>query len=162
MFDLVNLFFANKPKDTEYYQKLFDNLNTYEPLENTVHALILSLRESRLLRKISLAAYEVNEKKKPREQLDVLLLEYNKEQVTNPVKEEDVFITDDLQELLDQTVSEPGLHWRLDWLNRALGPLRRGDFGFIFARPEAGKTTFLCSEASHMLKQTDKSVLWFN
>jgi replicative DNA helicase len=40
--------------------------------------------------------------------------------------------------------------------------LRKGDFGFIFARPEVGKTTFLCSEVSYMMTQTDAPILWIN
>jgi hypothetical protein len=33
---------------------------------------------------------------------------------------------------------------------------------FVFARPESGKTTFLASEITHMVTQTDKPILWFN
>jgi replicative DNA helicase len=50
----------------------------------------------------------------------------------------------------------------LNWLNKSLGSLRKGDFGFIFARPETGKTTFLASEMTHMVTQTEGDILWFN
>jgi KaiC/GvpD/RAD55 family RecA-like ATPase len=43
-----------------------------------------------------------------------------------------------------------------------LGSLRKGDFGFIFARPETGKTTFLASEISYFAEQCDSPILWFN
>lgn len=43
-----------------------------------------------------------------------------------------------------------------------LGSLRKGDFGFIFARPETGKTTFLASEVTYFASQTDSQILWFN
>jgi hypothetical protein len=46
-----------------------------------------------------------------------------------------------------------------------LGSLRKGNFGFIVARPETGKTLMLCSEVTHMatqLKDDDGPVLWFN
>ena len=68
----------------------------------------------------------------------------------------------DLSELYDTAIATPGLRWRLDWLNKSLGSLRKGDFGFIFARPETGKTTFLASEMTHMVTQTDGDILWFN
>lgn len=74
------------------------------------------------------------------------------------------FVTDDLEQLLDETVRKRGLRWRLNFLNKALGSLRKGDFGFIFARPETGKTTFLASEISAMLQQlSDDSgpIVWF-
>ena len=68
----------------------------------------------------------------------------------------------DLSELYDTAIATPGLRWRLDWLNKSLGSLRKGDFGFIFARPETGKTTFLASEMTRMVTQTDGDILWFN
>jgi replicative DNA helicase len=67
-----------------------------------------------------------------------------------------------LEELLQDVYKRPGLRWRLSSLNKSLGSLRAGDFGFIFARPETGKTTFLASEIAYMLGQTDGNVCWFN
>jgi KaiC/GvpD/RAD55 family RecA-like ATPase len=46
-----------------------------------------------------------------------------------------------------------------------LGSLRGGDFGFVFARPETGKTTFLASEVTYMAEQVPDEagpVLWIN
>ena len=68
----------------------------------------------------------------------------------------------DLEKLYDTQIATPGLRWRVNWLNQSLGSLRKGDFGFIFARPETGKTTFLASEITHMVTQTEGEVLWFN
>ena len=68
----------------------------------------------------------------------------------------------DLEELYDSQIETPGLRWRLRWLNQALGSLRQGDFGFIFARPETGKTTFLASEVTNMVQQTEGEIIWFN
>ena len=68
----------------------------------------------------------------------------------------------DLDELYQSQVATPGLRWRIDWLNKSLGSLRLGDFGFLFARPEIGKTTFLASEMTHMVTQTEGDILWFN
>lgn len=74
-------------------------------------------------------------------------------------------VSNDLEELIEQTYSEQGLRWRLDCLNKSLGSLRSGDFGFIFARPETGKTTFLASEIGGFLSNSNTSqraILWFN
>ena len=68
----------------------------------------------------------------------------------------------DLEDLYESQVQSPGLRWRLDWLNKSLGSLRKGDFGFVFARPETGKTTFLASEVTHMITQTKGDIIWFN
>jgi replicative DNA helicase len=67
-----------------------------------------------------------------------------------------------LKDLYDSQVATPGLRWRLNSLNKSLGSLRKGDFGFIFARPETGKTTFLASEITNMVSQSDGEILWFN
>ena len=67
-----------------------------------------------------------------------------------------------LADLHNSQVATPGLRWRLEFLNKSLGSLRKGDFGFVFARPETGKTTFLASEISYMVEQTDGDIIWFN
>ena len=91
------------------------------------------------------------------------LLEKVKEFEANDITEDAAkTINMDLSELYNTAIATPGLRWRLDWLNKSLGSLRKGDFGFIFARPETGKTTFLASEMTHMVKQTDGDILWFN
>lgn len=74
----------------------------------------------------------------------------------------EAFVSDDLLSLKESAVAKAGLRWRLPSLNQSLGSLRKGDFGFIFARPETGKTTFLASEASFMAVQSKSPILWFN
>jgi len=76
-----------------------------------------------------------------------------------------MFVTDDLHEMAASLAIGTGLHWRLPELNAALGPLRKGDFIIISARPDSGKTTMLASECTCMgaqLAGTDKHVMWFN
>jgi hypothetical protein len=43
-----------------------------------------------------------------------------------------------------------------------MGSLRQGDFGFIFTRPEVGKTTLIADTCSHFCSQLDRPVLHFN
>lgn len=74
-------------------------------------------------------------------------------------------VSDDLDLLINETVKKPGLRWRLNCLNKSLGSLRTGNFGFIFARPETGKTTFLADQVSYMQEQLPEEagpVIWFN
>lgn len=78
------------------------------------------------------------------------------------VSQHSQFVTDDLNEILEATYLRPGLRWRLPSLNRSLGSLRKGDFGFVFARPETGKTTFLASEVTKFAEQSDGPIIWFN
>ena len=156
--DLANVVFSFQPKDKDYYNEFFTNLENYSPVESTVESLIESIRRKKVLQDLSLAAYEVAEGKKDYSLVEGLL---DKLVVQQEVVEHQ-FVTDDLEELVNETITKPGLRWRLDCLNKAYGSLRKGDFGFVFARSETGKTTFLCSEVSHMLTQTDGNVLWCN
>jgi len=58
-----------------------------------------------------------------------------------------------------------GIRWPWDTLNQMLGSLRKGNFGFIFARPETGKTTFLADFVSKVPIQLGEGagpILWFN
>jgi len=94
--------------------------------------------------------------------MDTLMSKISELDIEEPDSEDTSFVNMDLEELFEAHYQNPGLRWRLDWLNKSLGSLRKGNFGFVFARPETGKTTFLASEITHMIKQTDGDILWFN
>ena len=67
----------------------------------------------------------------------------------------------DLQALASVS-TRGGYYWRLEDLNRSVGPLRKGDFVVVAKRPEVGGTSFLVSELSYMLEQTDGNAVIFN
>lgn len=69
-----------------------------------------------------------------------------------------------IEELLAEERNQDGLVWRLPCLNRAMRPLRPGDFVIVAARPDAGKTSFLASELTYMASQLceGRPVLWLN
>jgi replicative DNA helicase len=94
--------------------------------------------------------------------MDTLMTKISELDIEEADSDDVDFVNMDLEYLFEQQAQNPGLRWRLDWLNKSLGSLRKGNFGFVFARPETGKTTFLASEITHMIKQTDGDILWFN
>lgn len=70
-----------------------------------------------------------------------------------------------VQLTLDQlatTTGAGGYYWRLEDLNRSLGPIKKGDFVIVAKRPEVGGTSFLVSEMSYMLEQTKGNAVIFN
>jgi KaiC/GvpD/RAD55 family RecA-like ATPase len=75
-----------------------------------------------------------------------------------------LFVTDDLEVLLDSKVRGDGIKWRLEGLNDIIGDLRGGKLGHVFARPDTGKTTFLISEMSRWSEQLegDDIGIWVN
>jgi replicative DNA helicase len=70
-----------------------------------------------------------------------------------------------LDDLAQHQRGDEGLYWRCEDLNKAIGPIRKGDFVIIAKRPEVGGTSFLCSELAFMLEQlpnTGSAVLFNN
>jgi replicative DNA helicase len=116
-------------------------------------------RRRSLAGQVALMALDVESGKKTTAQLLELFNDFEHQEVeTEEIKP----VRMNLKELYETQIQTPGLRWRVDWLNKSLGSLRKGDFGFIFARPETGKTTFLASEITNMVSQTDGDILWFN
>ena len=79
------------------------------------------------------------------------------------IEKDELFVSADLSAIADRITSS-GYEWRLDALNRSLGPLRIGNFVIVAARVEVGKTTFLASEVSYLAQQLpkDRPVVWVN
>ena len=71
------------------------------------------------------------------------------------------WVSTDIEELLEHEELAGGLHWRLRVLNQSLGPLRKGNFGHIFARVETGKTAMWISEVTFMAEQSEQPILIF-
>lgn len=149
---------AMREKEKETYNFLFSQIASVEVREELVVGYLEELRQELLLTEIALTALEVKEKRK-----DMSVLEDQFKLITRVVIEEDIsFVTDNLEDLYNEVVQQKGLRWRLKALNIMMGSLRKGDFGFLFARPETGKTTFLASEITYMAGQTDQPIVWFN
>lgn len=161
LLDLSNLFFSQTKKDKEFYEGVFDTLAEYEPNEEIIKDLVISLKRGKLLREASILAYEVAEGKKEYTQFEELLSSFDEGDIEEE-EEKDEFVSDELDDILNATYRNKGLTWPLDALNKSLGSLRKGDFGFIFARPEVGKTTWLAHIATHMAPQGEGPVLWIN
>jgi len=147
----------NERKDLESLLK-----DVYEQDITNMEAIIGLLEEHRrrsLAGQVALMALDVEAGKKSTTELLELFNNFEHQEVE---ADEITPVDMDLDNLYDTQIATPGLRWRINWLNKSLGSLRKGDFGFIFARPETGKTTFLASEITHMVSQTDGDILWFN
>jgi replicative DNA helicase len=147
----------NERKDLESLLK-----DVYEQDITNMEAIIGLLEEHRrrsLAGQVALMALDVEAGKKSTAELLELFNNFEHQEVE---ADEITPVDMDLDNLYDTQIATPGLRWRINWLNKSLGSLRKGDFGFIFARPETGKTTFLASEITHMVSQTNGDILWFN
>lgn len=141
------------------YTPIFRQLEETAVDDSAVQKYCKVIAERAYASKIASVALGVAEGVREYEDLTEVLSESPSE---DQPEEKGDFINDDLASLLETQSTKPGLRWPLDSLNRNLGSLRKGDFGFLFARPETGKTTFLATAVPFMAGQTDKPILWFN
>ena len=127
--------------------------------ETTILGYLKEHRNRAIAGELAITALEVSEGRKSLDALDSV---YEKFELSHEQEEQNFYVTDNLEELIDSVSGASGLRWRLPWMNQALGSLRQGDFGFFFARPETGKTTWLASEVTYFAEQTDRPILWCN
>lgn len=169
LFVLTNCLEKDKPVLTE----LLSELSSIDTDSIVLADVVTEVEQRQKAYELALASLEVSEGRKEFADLLTLARAVSEQDITNGTPTDNLFVTDNLEELYNDSVKTPGLRWRLQTLNRMLGSLRRGDFGFIFARPETGKTTFLVSEVSNFAQQLHARVanndeehagpiLWFN
>jgi len=160
-------FFHNNPniKDADLFNSLFDRLEKLDVSETIAHTVVKNLIEKEYSNKIVNALLPVLEDSAFDIIKDVKKLIEEYEEVCQLKQDEDnPFVEDDLEKLLEETVTGSGISWRLNCLNNDLGMLRGGSLGHVFARPDTGKTSFLASEATYMASQLkeDECILWIN
>ncbi|MDE3022299.1 MAG: AAA family ATPase [Pseudomonadota bacterium] len=163
--DLANLVLASSYKDKDYTMGVLDQLSKLDVSQDTTERLIQSILSNKRLKEISLAAYDVTEGRLDVSKVKGLFEQFLVSSEVEGKQDKYEFVSDDLEELVSSAIKKHGLRWRLNTLNKMLGSLRRGDFGFIFARPETGKTTFLASEVTYMAEQLTPDsgpIIWFN
>ena len=148
-------------KDKPVLGQILADINSVDTSSLVIEDVLVDVTKRQKAYEIAIAALEVSEGRKDFDDLVVLsnALQEHKEKVDDV---ESLFVTNDLEVLYNDNVQQQGLRWRLGALNKMMGSLRKGDFGFIFARPETGKTTFLASEVSHFATQAIGPILWFN
>lgn len=156
---LANSGAFDRDKDREVYDQLLKLLTEADIGPDILHELLVQIKQKEIAEKLGIVAFDFAEGKKTLQDIEDV---YKTFETVEKEIEEAQFVTDDLDELYNQTVASPGLRWRLGSLNRMLGSIRKGDFGFVFARPETGKTTFLASEVSYFAEQSKSPMLWIN
>lgn len=164
--DLAAMVFASYPNmkevEREAITDLLEKVSEVVASPDVLNSILETIRKRSVARDMALKSLEVAEGNAAWEELASLYDSLQERDSGVEPLERLNFVTDDLNVLESHTIKSPGLRWRLNCLNRSLGPLRPGDFGFVFARPETGKTTFLASEISFMAGQTQQPVIWFN
>lgn len=166
--DELEVFFFNNypalsPDKNETYKNIFKTIREQQVSDDMLIRLLDQIEARDKAKDMALVAFDVAEGKKPPEALQPHIDSYNVLSVKDDDVSQDLYAAS-FSELIENLELRPGLNWRLTSLNRILGPVRIGNFGFIFARPETGKTTFLASEVSFMAEQLpiETPAVWFN
>lgn len=146
---------------------LHEKIFTIEVPEALLHETIRRIRLQERAASLASAALSVSDGKEDPSTLTAVIEEYLRNDAAltleNSLERPSEFVTDDLESIVHNQNTKLGLRWRLGTLNRYLGSLRKGNFGFVFARPETGKTTFLASELTCMAEQPGEgNIIWFN
>lgn len=154
-----------KSEQYQLYQDIFDAIKVIltSTLSSTATEIIQSFIHRDYASRVADIAMSVAEGQPKIELTSCLPLieEYEQKCGTAEALEKDSLITDDFDELLVE--AGHGLNWRLDELNKSLGPLRKGNFIVVGKLPESGGTAFTISEATHMASQiaSDEVILYF-
>lgn len=127
--------------------------------EEEVSTLVRQQYDAAKASQVALKAIEVTEGRAKIEELSEIL---NFDHLADEEKQEEAFYVNDLEGLYKTTSGASGLRWPISSLNKSLGSLRPGDFGFFFARPETGKTTFLAHCVTSMVESSGLAALWVN
>lgn len=151
-----------KPEEANAYRNIFEQASKADLTDAQVDAYVATAARRYLAAECAAALLQYSEGTIEESKLKETLGSFDAEADAPASKPSYTVVTHDIEELLHATYEKPGFRWRLGCLNRSLGSLRSGNFGFIFARPETGKTTFLASEVTHFASQTDRPICWFN
>jgi replicative DNA helicase len=142
---------------------VFKQVEVLEVDENLALDFLNQHHQQTMATTIAMKAIEVSQGKTSIEELRTLI---DSVQIIEEQSTESLFVSDDLEVLVNDVIASQGLRWRLTTMNKMVGSLRKGDFGFIFKRPETGGTTFLASEVTFMAEQAIEQglgpVLWLN
>lgn len=161
--EFESFYFLNYPavnqKDVVAISTLLNRLKEIEVKQEVAEEIFIRHFEQVKATELSLLGLEVAEGKKSFD--DLKIAAKNLQELRSLETQRDQFVSWDLS-ALRKRILEGGLTWRLKTLNASLGPLRTGNFGFVFARPETGKTTFLANEITNFIGQTDRPILWVN
>ena len=148
-----------KEENKTQYQKVLDNLKTIGAVEE---GILSFFREKELYSTlVEKALWGLEKGTSIIPEIEDLL---RKHKGFFPAEDGDSLVKEDMFDLAERVVGGTGLNWRLHELNKAMGPLRPGNFIVVGARPETGKTTFLASETTYMQQflEPGQKVVWFN
>ena len=160
----VNTKLVLKPNQKELYESLFETLRTIEVTPEVCQEALSRHLERSYAAQLALLSLTVAEGKTGYEELQKFIESPPEISAAKEFQGNGKLVTQSLQKLKEEVFEGKGFNWRLNTLQKMLGPLRKGDFGFVYARPEVGKTTFLADQVSYFCTQLgeQEKIVHFN
>lgn len=153
-----SLYPATNQKDRDIMEPLFRKLSATTVTEEVAEGYFREHQKRTRAAKLALLSLRVSE---GTAEFSELVSETKDLETTDSETNDYAFVMDD-----DSEGRPPvGIRWPLQTMNEMIGSLRKGNFGFIFARPETGKTTFLAHFATNAIIQLGDGsgpIIWFN
>lgn len=164
--ELINYFQLeySSYKDSESIIKVIEEVYRLEVSDSLIRDYLQQMLEKDTSTKIINKLLQVVDESKAGQLLTVKEDIAKYEELIKVNKQSDsIFVSNDLDELIEQEYEGDAINWRLKCLQEAAGPVREGLY-HVAARPETGKTSFLASEATNFATQIkdDESIIWFN
>lgn len=158
--DLRGYFFVIYPDaDKDTYSELFKRLESESVGDDVAEGMLKEIKRRKDALNLSETLFKLSQGQEVKDNWEHKMSDFLKGRDDHQNLS---VVTTDLEALIHATYQDQGLRWRLNCLNKSLGSLRKGDFGFIFARPETGKTTFLASETTNFITGNKAKIVWFN
>jgi len=153
-----------KSEKVEVYQKIFTMLDEHESDEELEEELVKSFLARSAATHIYRIAQDVAEGTTSDIDAVTTVMDAYHDEMHDAASIDSHEAVWDISTIVSTTIGGSGLNWRLEPFNKSLGPLRKGNFIIIGARPDTGKTSLLAAEATFMAPQlpVGKKVLWFN
>ncbi len=151
-------------KSPELMEKLIDDIFIMEVSDSLIRDYIQTVLEkdvsAKIINKLLKVVDESESGLLPSIEEDI---QKYKDAIKINKQSDSIFVSSDLDTLIEQEYEGDAILWRLKCLQEAAGPVREGLY-HIAARPETGKTSFLASEVTNFANQLkdDESIIWFN
>ena len=143
-----------KPDEAEMYGSIVTNIQERRKTNPVTPAFISTLKEAKVKAQIK---HLVDDLTQGTKDLDTYFVESELLIKANQAaKTTDDVVTMSLEDLATQQRDNTGLYWRLEDMNKSVGPIKTGDLVIIAKRPEVGGTSFLASELTYMFEQLGK------
>ena len=147
-------------KEKVVYASIFDQAAKEEVRAELVSQYLQRMRDMQIRNKLALMAID---DKVPNDKILEQLAQLSAEVVT--LESADIFVSTNIDELVQCVDENAGLFWRLGCLNKSIGPIGIGVLGGIIGRKETGKTAFWVSEVANFLPQIsddEQVAIFFN